>query len=89
MNPLAAATAGLPGSACIVGAYGYNVAARRINALFYNLANLLGAGLLILSLSVHCNPAALLPEIVWSGVALLGIASALRRTDKMRKKDKS
>ncbi|MGD9811897.1 MAG: hypothetical protein AB7U35_11275, partial [Sphingobium sp.] len=79
MSPLLADIVGLIGSACIVGAYAYNNAARAVNALLYNVVNLLGAVLLCLSLTVHFNLASMLLEFVWSGVAIYGIVKAIRR----------
>lgn len=78
MNPLFADVVGIAGGASIVGAYLYNNVAARVNALIYNLVNLLGALLLCVSLTVHYNLASLLLEIVWIGVALFGIGKALK-----------
>ena len=57
---------------------GYNVMAAAPRPLAYNITNLIGAGLLTLSLLVHFNLAALILEIAWMGVALFGIAKALK-----------
>ncbi|MBK5265174.1 MAG: hypothetical protein JJE34_08085 [Alphaproteobacteria bacterium] len=78
MSPVLADIIGLLGSACIVGAYAYNIMAARADALAYNIVNLLGAVLLSISLMVHYNLASLILEFVWSGFALLGIAKAVR-----------
>ncbi|MCF8707375.1 CBU_0592 family membrane protein [Rhizorhapis sp. SPR117] len=78
MNPVLADIIGLLGSACIVGAYAYNNMAARVDALVYNVVNLLGAVMLCISLTVHYNLASLILEFVWSGLALLGIAKALK-----------
>lgn len=78
MNPVLADVIGLAGSASIVGAYLYNNVAARVDALLYNIVNLVGAVLLCISLSVHFNLASLLLEFVWMGVAVFGIAKAVR-----------
>lgn len=78
MNPLLADVIGLVGSASIVGAYIYNNMAERVDALLYNLTNLIGAALLCISLTVHFNLASLLLEFVWMGVALWGIGKAMK-----------
>jgi hypothetical protein len=78
LSPLLANIVGLIGSACIVGAYAYNNMARSVNALAYNVVNLLGAILLCLSLTVHFNLASMLLEFVWSAVAIYGIVKAIR-----------
>lgn len=81
MSGLAATVIGLAGSAFILGAYGYNVLATAPRPLAYNLTNLLGAGLLTASLLVHFNLAALLLEIAWMAIALVGIGKALARKE--------
>lgn len=70
---------GLAGSALMVGAYAYSNMARQLNFLVFNLLNLIGALLLIWSLTVHFNLASMMLEIVWAAIALLGIGNALRR----------
>jgi hypothetical protein len=48
--------------------------AETVDFLFFNLLNLVGSLLLIASLMVHFNLASMLLEIVWSIIALLGLA---------------
>ena len=70
---------GLLGSALFVGAFAYANAAARLNKLAFNIANLLGAVLLLISLSVHFNLAAFVLELAWAAIALWGIVRALRQ----------
>jgi hypothetical protein len=76
MNPVLADAIGLVGSAMMVVAYAYSNMAKTVDFLFFNLLNLVGSLLLIASLMVHFNLASMLLEIVWSIIALLGLAKA-------------
>lgn len=76
MTPLLADIVGLIGSALMVIAYAYSNIARVMNFVLFNLLNLVGAALLIASLTVHFNLASMALEIVWAGIALLGLAKA-------------
>jgi hypothetical protein len=71
--------AGFAGSALILLAFAYVNVWRRAPDLMFNLANLLGAGLLALSLSINYNLPALLLECAWMLIAVFGIVSALRK----------
>lgn len=70
---------GMIGSALMVGAYGYSNLAKAINFILFNLLNLIGALLLIASLTVHFNMASMALEIVWACIALAGLLGAIRR----------
>ncbi len=70
---------GLIGSFMMIVAYGYSNLAKTINFLTFNLLNLVGALLLIASLTVHFNMASMALEIVWAVIALFGLISALRK----------
>jgi hypothetical protein len=70
---------GFVGSALMVIAYAYSNMAKRIDFLVFNLLNLVGALLLIYSLTVHMNMASMALEIVWMAIALFGLAQVLRR----------
>jgi hypothetical protein len=61
----------------LVVAFVYSNATRRMNLLLFNLLNLAGAAMLIVSLSVHFNIASMALEIVWAAVALFGTVRAL------------
>ncbi|MDO6412817.1 hypothetical protein Q4F19_00330 [Sphingomonas sp. BIUV-7] len=74
MNPMLADAIGLVGSALMVVAYAYSNMAKSVDFLLFNLLNLVGSLLLIASLLVHFNLASMLLEIVWSIIALLGLA---------------
>ena len=69
---------GLIGSAIFIAAFAYANAAERLNKLWFNAANLLGAILLLWSLSVHFNLAAFVLEAAWGLIALAGLIAALR-----------
>ena len=73
---------GLTGSALVLGAFAYANLARRLNKLVFNLANLAGAALLLISLWVNFNLAAFVLEAVWAAIALFGIAAALSQRRK-------
>lgn len=70
---------GLIGSALMVIGYAYSNIARTINFAVFNLLNLVGAALLIGSLTVHFNMASMALEIVWAAIALFGLVQVLRR----------
>ena len=78
MSPFAADVIGLVGSALFIGAFAYANIAETLNKLVFNLANLAGAILLLISLSVTFNLAAFVLETAWAGIALFGIVAALR-----------
>lgn len=79
MNGTLANIVGLVGSALMVAAFAYSNMAARIDFTLFNLLNLIGALMLIASLTVHFNMASMALEIVWAGIALVGLAKALRR----------
>ncbi|MBT2185536.1 CBU_0592 family membrane protein [Sphingobium nicotianae] len=70
---------GLLGSALMVIAYGYSNIARQMNFRLFNLLNLVGALMLIASLTVHFNMASMALEIVWAMIALFGLITAWRK----------
>ncbi len=69
---------GICGSVLFILAFAYANMAQAMNKLWFNVANLIGAVLLLLSLSVHFNLAAVILEIAWAGIAIAGIIGALR-----------
>lgn len=82
MNPLLANIIGIIGSVLFMGAFVYANRVEQIDKLLFNAVNLLGAVLLLISLSVHFNLAAVVLETAWALIALAGIVKALqeRRT---------
>ena len=68
---------GLLGSLVFIAAFAYANAAAQLNKLWFNAANLIGAVLLLLSLSVHFNLPAVVLEVVWGLIALAGLIRAL------------
>ena len=66
--------AGTVGVVMIVGAYFFLQLGRLVsNSLTYLLANALGAGLILLSLSVEFNFSAFLIEAFWLAISLFGL----------------
>ena len=68
---------GLLGSVLFIGAFAYANQAKQLNKLLFNAVNLLGAALLLASLTVHFNLAALVLEVAWAAIALLGLIKAM------------
>ena len=73
MNGTLANAIGMTGSALMVFAYAYSNLARDINFTLFNLVNLVGSLLLIISLTVYFNVASMTLEIVWALIALAGL----------------
>lgn len=69
---------GICGSILFIGAFLYANRAAVLNKLLFNALNLLGAILLLISLSVHFNLAAVVLEGAWAAIALAGLVTALR-----------
>jgi len=78
VTPLAADVIGLVGSALFIAAFAYANLARQLNKVWFNLANLLGAILLLISLSVTFNLAAFVLEAAWGVIAVAGLVMAVR-----------
>ena len=78
MSPLMADIVGLSGSALFISAFAYANLAKRFDKLWFNVANLVGAILLLASLWVKFNLAAFVLEVAWAIIALLGIIAAIR-----------
>lgn len=69
---------GLIGSAIFIAAFAYANAAATLDKVWFNIANLIGAVLLLASLWVHFNLAAFVLEAAWSAIAGWGLVKALR-----------
>jgi hypothetical protein len=78
MTPILADIIGLCGSALFIGGFAYANWAGEMNKVVFNLVNLAGAVLLLISLSVTFNLAAFVLEAAWAMIALAGLVSALR-----------
>jgi len=78
MTPLMADIVGLTGSALFISAFAYANLAKQFDKLWFNVANLVGAVLLLASLWVKFNLAAFVLEVAWAIIAALGIVAALR-----------
>lgn len=79
MNSVVANVVGMIGSALMVIAYGYSNVAKQVDFRLFNTLNLIGALMLIASLTVHFNMAAMAMEIIWAFIALFGLMAALRK----------
>jgi hypothetical protein len=79
ISPLAADVIGLIGSVIFLGAFAYANAVAQMDKLWFNALNLVGAILLLVSLSVHFNLAATVLEVCWGIIALVGLITALRK----------
>ena len=78
LSSFAADLIGFAGSFLIVAAFIYSNVAGRLNLLVFNAVNFAGAALLTISLTVNFNLPTMVLEVVWMGIALFGIAKALR-----------
>jgi hypothetical protein len=78
MTSLTADIIGICGSALFIGAFIYANMAQVLNKLLFNALNLVGAILLLISLSVNFNLAAVVLEVAWGIIALIGLIRALR-----------
>lgn len=86
ISPFAADLIGFAGSFLIVAAFAYSNLTTQMNALWFNVSNLLGAALLTISLTVNYNLPTMVLEIVWMAIALFGIFKALRTRNEGGKK---
>lgn len=77
LSPFAADLIGFAGSFFIVAAFAYSNLTAQMNALWFNVANFLGAALLTISLTVNFNLPTMVLEIVWMAIAVFGITKAL------------
>ncbi len=77
LSPFAADLIGFAGSFFIVAAFAYSNVTAQMNALWFNVTNLLGAALLTVSLTVNFNLPTMVLEVVWMAIALFGIVKAL------------
>ena len=78
MSPLLGDIIGLSGSALFIGAFAYANLVSELDKVLFNIVNLIGAALLLLSLWVHFNLAAFVLEVAWAVIAALGLVKAIR-----------
>ena len=77
MTPAVANYVGFAGMALIVSAYAYLTASNAAKPALLHGMNLVGAALLIASLTVNRNLPSMVLESVWAAVALFGLGKAL------------
>ncbi|MEO6152139.1 MAG: hypothetical protein ABIT09_03615 [Croceibacterium sp.] len=77
IDPTLANIIGLAGSALFIAGFAYANLSTALNKVLFNAANLVGAVLLLISLSVNFNLAAVVLEVVWGVIAGAGLISAL------------
>lgn len=77
LSPLAADIIGICGSVLFIIGFAYANLAKAMDQLLFNALNLGGAILLLISLSVHFNLAAVVLEVAWGAIALAGVIRAL------------
>jgi hypothetical protein len=77
MTPMLANIIGLCGSVLFIGAFGYANMSASMDKVLFNALNLIGAVLLLISLSVHFNLAAVVLEAAWACIAFAGLVGAL------------
>ena len=77
ISPLAADIIGIIGSILFIGGFTYANVAKTMDKILFNALNLVGAVLLLISLSVHFNLAAVVLEIAWGVIAAIGLVRAL------------
>jgi hypothetical protein len=78
IGPVAADIIGICGSVLFIGAFIYANISPAMNKILFNIINLIGAILLLISLSVHFNLAAFILEAAWMMIAIFGLITALR-----------
>jgi hypothetical protein len=78
ISPLTADIVGLCGSVLFIAAFLYANVSPAMSKVLFNSINLIGAILLLVSLSVHFNLAAVTLEIAWAIIATYGLVTALR-----------
>jgi hypothetical protein len=82
VSGLVANIIGMIGSTLMVIAYAYSNMARQMDFVLFNALNLVGALLLIASLTVHFNMASMALEIVWALIAIFGLTRLWLRRSK-------
>ena len=78
MSHLAATIVGLIGSATFIAAFAYANVSKAMDKRLFNALNLIGAILLLISLSVDFNLPAAILECAWGLIALISLIAAIR-----------
>lgn len=78
MSHLAATIIGLFGSATFIAAFAYANVSKAMDKRLFNALNLVGAILLLISLSVDFNLPAVILESAWGLIALISLIAAIR-----------
>jgi hypothetical protein len=78
---------GFAGMGCIVAAYAYLTWVDEPNPFALHGTNLAGAALLTVSLLVHTNWPSLVLEGFWAGIAVYGLAKAIRNGRKVQERE--
>lgn len=78
MTPPLADIIGLGGSAIFIAAFAYANLSAAMDKVLFNALNLVGAFLLLISLSVNFNLAAFVLETAWACIAFAGLVTAMK-----------
>ncbi|MBA2934303.1 hypothetical protein HZF05_09350 [Sphingomonas sp. CGMCC 1.13654] len=78
MSHIVATIIGLIGSATFIAAFAYANISPAMDKRLFNAMNLVGAVLLLISLSVDFNLPSVVLESVWGIIALIGLIAAMR-----------
>ncbi len=70
---------GLIGGAIFIGAFAYANAVAALNKRLFNLLNLIGGILLLISLYYRFNLAATVLEVAWVTIAFVGLVNTYRK----------
>ncbi|MDB6119232.1 MAG: permease [Verrucomicrobiaceae bacterium] len=73
MSSTVADVIGLLGSALFIAGFAYANISKNLNKVLFNFINLLGSILLLISLSVNFNLAAVVMEVAWGIIAAAGL----------------
>ncbi len=79
ISPLAADIIGMVGTLLFIGGFAYANARQDFDRLTFNLVNLAGAALLLVSLSVNFNLPAFVLEASWAAIASWGAWKAVKQ----------
>lgn len=78
ISPALADALGFAGAVTILAGYAYQTLRSAAPDLLPGVLNFVGAALLAMSLTVHYNLPALLLEVAWAAIALVGLLRLVR-----------